>query len=96
MNEAGTLQQVRDFLKLVHAVRTKAGRRLAVILAHHENKGGTVSGAWEGSGDTLLHVEARGNGSTDLHVQKARWSPEHHGAKLKLALGSSRRLHGKG
>jgi hypothetical protein len=85
MNEAGTLQQVRDFLKLVQAVRRKAGRRVAVILAHHENKGGTVSGAWEGSGDTLLHVEARGNGSTDLEVQKARWSPEHHGAKLKLA-----------
>jgi hypothetical protein len=84
MNEAGTLQEVRDFLRLVAAVRVESGRRLVVILVHHENKGGAVSGAWEGSGDTLLHVEARGNGHTHLHVQKARWSSAHHGTSLEL------------
>jgi hypothetical protein len=85
MDEAGTLQQVRDFMRLVSEVRAQSGRRLVVILVHHENKGGAVSGAWEGSGDTLLHVEARGPGHTCLHVQKARWSSEHHGTTLDLA-----------
>jgi hypothetical protein len=85
MNEAGTLQQVRDFMELVKAVRVESGRRLAVILVHHENKGGAVSGAWEGAADTLLHVEARGPGHTRLHVQKARWSSDHHGTHLDLA-----------
>jgi AAA domain len=84
MDEAGTLQQVRDFMKLVQDVRAKAARPLAILLVHHDNKAGTVSGAWEGAGDTLLHVEARGNGRTDLEIQKARWSPEHHGRTLKL------------
>lgn len=84
MNEAGTLQEVRDFLRLVAAVRVESGRPVVVILVHHENKGGAVSGAWEGSGDTLLHVEARGNGHTHLHVQKARWSSAHHGTSLEL------------
>jgi hypothetical protein len=85
MNEAGTLQQTRDFMALVQDVRVKCGRLLTVILVHHDNKAGTVSGAWEGTGDTLLHVEARGPGVTHVHVQKARWSSEHHGVKLSLA-----------
>jgi hypothetical protein len=85
MDEAGTLQQVRDFMALINTVRSASGRRVAVILVHHENKGGAVSGAWEGAGDTLLHVEARGPGHTHLFVQKARWSSEHHGTTLDLA-----------
>ena len=56
-----------------------------MILVHHENRAGTVSGAWEGSGDTLLHVEARGNGYTSVHIQKARWSSVHHNTTLDLA-----------
>ena len=60
-------------------------RPLTVGLIHHEGKNGTVSGAWEGSGDTLLHVEARGNGYTSIHVQKARWSSAHHNTTLELA-----------
>jgi predicted ATP-dependent serine protease len=84
MDDAGTLQQVRDFMRLVSEVRRASDRRLVVILVHHENKGGTVSGAWEGACDTLLHVEERGNGHTGLHVQKARWSSKHHGARLEL------------
>jgi hypothetical protein len=85
MDDAGTLQQVRDFMRCVEAVRVQSGRRLTVILVHHENKGGTVSGAWEGAGDTLLHVEARGPGHTCVAIEKARWSSEHHGKKLNLA-----------
>jgi AAA domain len=85
MDEAGTLHEVRDFMSLVAEVRAQSGRRVAVVLVHHESKGGKVSGAWEGSGDTLLHVSAQGNGSTRLHVQKARWSSALHGTTTHLA-----------
>lgn len=85
MNAAGTLQEVRAFMEYVADVRAQIGRPLTVILVHHENKGGTVSGAWEGAGDTLLHNEKRGNGSTDVHIQKARHASESHDTTLHLA-----------
>jgi hypothetical protein len=84
MDEAGTLQEVRDFMALVGDVRERSGRCVAVVLIHHENKGGKVSGAWEGAGDTLLHVQARGHGRLRLYVQKARWSSTHHATALEL------------
>jgi hypothetical protein len=84
MNEAGTLQEVRDFMALVNEVRTRSGRRVAIVLIHHENKGGKVSGAWEGSGDTLVHVTGKGPGGTRLYFQKARWSSRYHATTLHL------------
>lgn len=84
MNEAGTLQEVRDFMLFIADVRRRAGRPVAFILVHHENKGGKVSGAWEGAGDTLLHVQGQGTGSTRLYVQKARWSSLHHATTMQL------------
>jgi hypothetical protein len=84
MDEAGTLQQVRDFMAFVDELRRRSGRRLAIVLIHHENKGGKVSGAWEGSGDTLFHVSAQGHGRTRLHMQKVRWSSEYHKKTLQL------------
>lgn len=85
MNTAGTLQEVNAFLKSVAEVRTACARRVTIGLVHHENKGGEVSGAWEGAGDTLLHVQAAGNGHTVVRVQKARWASSLHGRTLKLA-----------
>jgi hypothetical protein len=85
MDEAGTLQQVREFTELVEGLRALCARPLTVVLIHHENKAGAVSGAWEGSGDTLLHVKAAGNGHTVVYVQKARWSSEHSQTTMKLA-----------
>jgi putative DNA primase/helicase len=85
MNEAGTLQQVRDYVDLIGEVRIESRRRVTFLLAHHENRGGQPSGAWEGAVDTLFHVQAQGNGRTRLFVQKARWSPEHHKQKMQLA-----------
>jgi hypothetical protein len=84
MNEAGTLQEVRDFMELVREVREGSCRPVAIVLIHHENKGGKVSGAWEGAGDTLLHVQGQGQGRLRLFVQKARWSSLHHAATLRL------------
>jgi AAA domain len=84
MDAAGTLQETAAFMQLIADVRRQSGRRLTSILAHHENRAGTVSGAWEGVGDTLLHVQAAGNGHTIVFIQKARWSSAHHHKTLKL------------
>ena len=85
MDAAGTLQEVAGFSRLVDDVRRRSGRALTPIIAHHENRAGTVSGAWEGAGDTLLHVQAAGNGHTIVFIQKARWASAHHHKTLKLA-----------
>jgi hypothetical protein len=58
------------------------------VLIHHENKNGKVSGAWEGAVDTLLHVNAQGNGRTRVFIQKARWSSAQHGTTLELRWAS--------
>ena len=84
MEELGTLQEVRDFLAGVDHFRLRTGRRLTVILVHHENKAGAVSGAWEGATDTLLHATVHAPGRTTLHVAKARWASEHHKRTLEL------------
>jgi len=84
MNDAGTLQEVRAFMGLVHDLRERCNRPLTVLLIHHENKGGQVSGAWEGSGDTLAHVQSAGNGHTVVYIQKARWDSTRHGTTIKL------------
>jgi hypothetical protein len=84
MNEAGTLQEVRDFMRLIAQLRSLSDRALTVALIHHENKGAQVSGAWEGSGDTLLHVQGQGHGRTRVHVQKARWASAYHATTLSL------------
>jgi hypothetical protein len=89
MNEAGTLQETRDFAALLDDVRRRLGRPLTFILVHHENKGGQVSGAWEGAGDTLLHVQAQGHGRTRLVVQKARWASAWHGKSLQLTWAAN-------
>ncbi len=83
--EAGTLQQTRDFMRLIDDVRSRCTQRVAVVLIHHENRAGTVSGAWEGAGDTLLHLREAGPGHTVMHVQKARWASLYHGKNFKLA-----------
>jgi hypothetical protein len=85
MNEAGTLRQVGDFMLLVGDLRRRSGRAVTVVLIHHENKGGAVSGAWEGSGDTLFHVQGQGYGHTRLFVEKARWASSLHCKGFRLA-----------
>ena len=96
MDTGGTLQEVRTFMDLVADVRRQSERPLTVVLVHHESKAGAVSGAWEGAGDSLFHIQAAGNGHTVLHVQKARWDSERHGKTLHLAWadGDNFRLEG--
>jgi hypothetical protein len=85
MEELGTLQQVRDFMAEVASFRARSGRRLTVLLVHHDSKTGKVSGAWEGAGDTLLHAQVHAPGKTTLTIQKARWSSRWHKQVLELA-----------
>jgi hypothetical protein len=84
MEAAGTLQDTRAFLALVNHVRKLAGRRFANVLVHHENAAGKVSGAWMGTGDTLLQLLPRGHGKLGLHFKKVRWSSELHGTPCNL------------
>jgi AAA domain len=84
MEDAGTIQECRTFLALVDEVRAASGRPVAFVHIHHDSKSHVVSGAWEGVGDGLFHVQKRERGRTGLHFQKARWASEYHGTKLEL------------
>ncbi len=96
MIDAGTITEVRAFAGLVADIRRRSGRPLTMILVHHQNKAGTVSGAWEGVCDTLLHVQEGGNGHTIVGVQKARWDSKRHRTTLKLAWRPGERFKVEG
>ncbi len=80
----GTPEEVAAFVGLIEQVRADLDRPLAGTFVHHENKGGTVSGAWEGVPDTLAHVSAQGNGCTRVEWEKVRWGSDLHGRIWKL------------
>jgi hypothetical protein len=80
----GTLDEVGAFVGLVEQVRAALERPLAGAFVHHENKAGTVSGAWEGASDTLAHVVGLGHGATRLEWEKVRWGSSLHGRAWKL------------
>jgi AAA domain len=84
MDDAGTLQETRAYGRLVRAVRELSGRPVLSILIHHEAKGGRVSGAWEGVGETLIHVQGQGHGRTRIFFQKARWASDYHQTGMNL------------
>ena len=80
----GTPAEVRTFVAHLEDVREQVGRSVAFWLIAHTNKGGQVSGAWDGATDTLAHVQSQGNGHTRLYWQKTRWAPSHHGTTWHL------------
>lgn len=80
----GTPEQVQAFVDLLEQVKVELGRPLAYDLIHHENKQGDVSGAWEGTTDTLIHMQKRGPGASALVWQKTRWASELQGKTWKL------------
>lgn len=84
MEGGGTLDEIRAFTTLLHEVRDLAGHQVAFLLVHHENKAGSISGAWEGTADTTLHVQAQGHGRTRLYWQKARWCSALHDTTTHL------------
>lgn len=86
----GTPDEVSAFEKLIGATRDLVSRAFAFWIVHHENKAGDVSGAWERVPDTLVHIQAQGNGYTRLRWQKARWSSSNHGTSLDLVWEEGR------
>jgi hypothetical protein len=84
MEGGGTPDEVRAFHERLRAVQARAGRLVGLMLLHHENTGGRVSGAWTGRPDLLVHVIAQGNGKTRVHWQKAKWSSPLHGTTNHL------------
>jgi archaellum biogenesis ATPase FlaH len=80
----GTPDEIRAFEQLLHELRALVERPFAIVLVHHENRLGRVSGAWERVPDTLMHVTGQGHGRTRVYWQKARWSSAMHGTTTHL------------
>lgn len=86
----GTPEEINAFESLVTDLQSRCTRPVALWILHHENKSGDVSGAWERVPDTLLHVQAQGNGRTRLHWRKARWASDTHGTSTNLVWADGR------
>lgn len=80
----GTPDEINEFDNHVQQLRAGASRQFALWIVHHENKAGDVSGAWERYPDTLVHIQAQGNGRTRVVWRKVRWSSELHGTSVNL------------
>ena len=80
----GTPDEIRRFEQHVHELRALVERQFSLVLVHHENRAGQVSGAWERLPDTLIHVTPQGHGRTRVFWQKARWASELHGTSAHL------------
>ena len=86
----GTPDEVAAFEAHLQALRDLLERPLLVVLLHHTNQRGQISGAWDRVPDTLMFVVNTGKG-TRLTWQKARDSSTLHAAawKLRWAEGMS-------
>lgn len=80
----GTPDEINEFDQHVKDFREAAGVVFGLWIVHHENKAGDVSGAWERYPDSLVHVQARGNGHTVVVWRKVRWSSTLHGTTTAL------------
>jgi hypothetical protein len=80
-----TLPETRPFMAGVDRFRRATGRPLSVLLIHHDNVAGQVSGAWPGVVDTLIHVEAPKLGHIAVRFVKPRHAPGRQGQVLNLA-----------
>ena len=80
----GTPEEIKHFETHVRHLRDLADRPFAIVLVHHENRAGQVSGAWERLPDTLMHITALGNGRTRIRWAKARWASDLHDTSTHL------------
>jgi hypothetical protein len=79
----GTPDEVAAFEAHLQALRDELERPLLVVLLHHTNQRGQISGAWDRVPDTLMFVVNTGRG-TRLVWQKACDSSTLHAATWKL------------
>ncbi|HEX5582516.1 bifunctional DNA primase/helicase [Gaiella sp.] len=88
MDAPGTIAEARGFLQqTLEPIRRLLDRPIAFLLLHHEAKGGKVSGAWEGVGDTLMHLQAHGHGKAALRLQKVRYGSGLQSTTINLVWG---------
>lgn len=80
----GTPDEIRAFEQLLANVRGRCQRPFAILLVHHENRAGQISGAWERFPDTLVHIAGQGNGRTRVYWQKVRHASALHQTKTQL------------
>jgi hypothetical protein len=79
----GTPDEVAAFEAHLQALRDLIDEPLLVILLHHTNQRGQISGAWDRVPDTLMYVVNTGR-ATRLVWQKARDASTLHAASWKL------------
>ncbi len=84
MEGGGTSDDIRNFLDLVEAARARCERPPAILIVHHENRAGQVSGAWEREPDSLIHIQGQGHGRTRVFWQKIRWCSALHATSTHL------------
>lgn len=84
MQGGGTLDEITAFMALVTEVQNAAKRRPAVLIVHHENRAGQVSGAWDGATDVLVHISGEGHGRTRVYWQKLRFGSVLHATTTHL------------
>jgi hypothetical protein len=58
--------------------------RRVILVVHHENRAGQVSGAWGPRPDTLVHVQQQGHGQLRVLWEKVRWASALHGTGTSL------------
>lgn len=80
----GTPDEINEFDDHIKDLRAQVTAPFALWIVHHENKQGDVSGAWERYPDTLVHVQAQGNGRTRVYWRKVRWSSTLHDTSITL------------
>jgi hypothetical protein len=85
LDGGGTPAETVAFMALLERVRAAAGLPVAIVCAHHENKGGDISGAFEAEFDTVAQVKPDGRDRTQLYFRKARWSSKIHRSRATLA-----------
>ncbi len=85
MQGPGNTDEIREFLALVYEVQRRCDPQPAILIVHHENRAGQVSGAWEREPDLLVHVQGQGHGRTRVFWAKARWASDLHATSTHLA-----------
>ena len=90
MDEAGTLQEVRDFMALVDEVRELPARRVAFVLSTTRTRAARSPAPGRASTTRSCTSSARARHASGCYVQKARWSSPHHETTLQLAWARRR------
>ena len=84
MQGPGNTDEIREFLALVKKVHDLIERPPALLIVHHENRAGQISGAWDREPDTMIHVQGQGHGRTRIFWQKVRWASDLHATSTQL------------